>query len=157
MKKEILILRISCVAFAVIIITACVLLFPKFIDFYPQQEPTVNVFRYLFMIGIYMQSVLIIYILFQVWVILKYLEQHTFFEYKSPKRINHIIISLWIISILYVLIMPLVVYVADVDDAPGLIIIGLFFVGVSLASIAFVSLIRKTLIQVLKKMNISLK
>jgi hypothetical protein len=156
MKKEIWYLRLSTLSIGGILGGLSIFIYPKFVNFYPQLEPTIIYFRYPFIIGIYIQSILVFYALFHIWRILNLITSHEVYTKKTIQLLRMITFSFKLISGLFVLIIPMFVYVAEVDDAPGLILIGLLFVGVSLAMVALTSLSRKLLVQTCKRLGVDL-
>ena len=67
--------------------------------------------------------------LFQALKLLNYIDRNEAFSELSVKALNVIKINAIIISALYAAGMPYIYYVAEMDDAPGVILIGMVLVG----------------------------
>lgn len=156
MKKEILYLGLCVIFIGAILGGLSFFVYPKFFKFYPQLEPIIIYFRYPFIIGIYIQSILVFYALSHIWKILNLITSHEVYTKKTIQSLKRITFSFKLISGLFVLIIPMFVYVAEIDDAPGLILIGILFAGVSLALVALSSLSRKLLVQTCKRLGVDL-
>lgn len=156
MKKEILVLRLCVILVGTILGFFAVFIIPKFLQFYPQLEPTILYFRYPFVFGLYMQTILVYFVLFHVWKVLNLITFHEIYTKKTIQSLKKITLSFKLISGCFIFVIPMFVYVAEVDDAPGLILIGLLFVGVSYAMVALASLSRKILVQTCKRLDVDL-
>ena len=66
--------------------------------------------------------------LYQALKLLKFIDTNTAFSEKSVTALRTIKYCALAISVLYAAAMPLFIYVADKDDAPGAVLIGLFFI-----------------------------
>ncbi len=85
------------------------------------------------MLGLLITSVPFFYALYQGLNLLSYIDKNTAFSDSSIAAIQKIKYCAFSISILYALLMPFIIYVADKDDAPGaplvaLVIMSAFFV-----------------------------
>jgi Protein of unknown function (DUF2975) len=60
--------------------------------------------------------------------LLKYIDAKEAFSEKSVRALTTIKYSAFAISALYALGMPLIIYVAQKDDAPGVVLVGLVFI-----------------------------
>ncbi|UTR10312.1 DUF2975 domain-containing protein [Evansella sp. LMS18] len=90
--------------------------------------------------GIYISAIPFFIALYQAFKLLNYIDVNKAFSIASVKSLKVIKICAVIISSLYVVIMPFVFFVAELDDAPGLIIIGMvpFFASSVIAVFAAV-------------------
>jgi len=80
------------------------------------------------MFGMLVAAVPFFFALYQALLLLSYIDKNTAFSELSVKAIKKIKYSTGAISVLYALMMPYIIYVADKDDAPGAVIIGLVFI-----------------------------
>ena len=77
--------------------------------------------------------------------ILNYIEMGTAFSELSVKAIKDIKYCAFTISVLYAVGMPYIIYVADKDDAPGAVVIGLVFIFAPLVVAVFTAVLEKLL------------
>jgi hypothetical protein len=87
--------------------------------------------------------------LFQAWKLLSYIDKNTAFSEASVKALGNIKHCAFTISILYIAALPQFYILAEADDAPGVIVIGLIFVGASFTVAIFAALLQKLLKNVL--------
>lgn len=77
--------------------------------------------------------------------LLGYIDRNTAFSDTSIHAIKNFKYSAFSISVLYAASMPYIVYVADKDDAPGAVMIGLVFVIAPLVVSVFAAVLEKLL------------
>lgn len=100
---------------------------------------------YPILIGIY-ASVIPFYIaLYSTFRLLSYIDENKAFSQISVKALNNIKHCTIAISILYMATMPFVYLLADKDDAPGLIIIGMVPIFASLVISVFSAVLQRLL------------
>ena len=85
------------------------------------------------------------YALYQGLLLLGYIEKGTAFSELSVKAIQNIKNCAFTISVLYAAAMPYIIYVADKDDAPGAVMIGLVFIFAPLVTGVFAAVLEKLL------------
>ena len=85
------------------------------------------------------------YGLYQGILLLNYIEKGTAFSELSVKAIKNIKYCAFTISVLYAAGMPYIIYVADKDDAPGAVMIGLVFIFAPLITSVFAAVLEKLL------------
>jgi len=83
--------------------------------------------------------------LYQGLLLLSYIEKGTAFSELSVKAIKNIKHCAFTISVLYAAGMPYIIYVADKDDAPGAVVIGLIFIFAPLITSVFAAVFQKLL------------
>ena len=83
--------------------------------------------------------------LYQGLLLLSYIEKGTAFSELSVKAIKTIKHCAFTISVLYAAGMPYIIYVADKDDAPGAVVIGLIFIFAPLITSVFAAVFQKLL------------
>jgi hypothetical protein len=83
--------------------------------------------------------------LYQAIKLLSYIEKGVAFSELSVKAIKTLKDCALTISVLYSAAMPVIVYVADKDDAPGVVAIGLVFVFAPVVVAVFSSVLEKVL------------
>ncbi len=90
------------------------------------------------------------YALYQGLLLLRYIDMNTAFSEKSVNAIRTIKHCAFSISVLYAAGMPLIIYLADKDDAPGVVLIGLVFIIVPLIVGVFAAVLEILLTNVLE-------
>lgn len=103
--------------------------------------------------GIYLSMLLIMgvaaipffYALYQGLLLLRYIDKSIAFSEKSVKAIKTIKYCAFAMSTLYAASMPVIIYIADKDDAPGAVLIGLIFIMAPLITGVFAAVLEKLL------------
>lgn len=85
------------------------------------------------------------YALYQGILLLNYIKRNIAFSNPSVKAIQNIKHCAFAISALYSAAMPLIIYVADKDDAPGAVLMGLVFVFAPLVTGVFAAVLERLL------------
>ena len=80
---------------------------------------------YPIIIGLYLTAIPFFFALYQAFKILLYIDKNVAFSESTVKALKNIKYSGITISTLYVAMLPFVYFLAELDDAPGLILIGL--------------------------------
>ena len=83
--------------------------------------------------------------LYQGLLLLRYIEKGTAFSQLSVKAIQSIKYCAFAISVLYAVGMPYIIYVAEQDDAPGAVLMGLVFIFAPLITSVFAAVLEKLL------------
>ncbi|MBM7715230.1 DUF2975 domain-containing protein [Siminovitchia sp. FSL H7-0308] len=96
-------------------------------------------------IGLYVSVIPFFVALFQAFKLLGYIDNHQSFSELSVKRLKNIKFSAMVISGLYVVMTPFVYLVAEMDDAPGLIIIGMILIFASMVIAVFAAVLQRLL------------
>lgn len=97
------------------------------------------------MFGMLLTAVPFFFALYQALLLLSYIDKSGVFSELSVKAIKKIKYSAGAISVLYALMMPYIIYVADKDDAPGAGIIGLVFIFASFIIAVFAAVLERLL------------
>lgn len=113
-----------------------------------------NVFEYIFevaylrypvLIALYVTAVAFFLALWEALKLLSYIDQNIAFSESSIKALKKIKYYAVTMSAIYLLHMPVIFLVADKDDAPGLIIVGMVFACAPLVVAVFGALLQKHL------------
>lgn len=103
-------------------------------------------------IGMYMTALPFFFALFQALKLLSYIDKNMAFSDSSVKALKNVKWSAFSISIVYVVLLPFLYLLAEYDDAPGFIVIGLVFIFAS-----FVIAVFAAVLQMLLKSAIDIK
>ncbi|MEN1936448.1 DUF2975 domain-containing protein [Paenibacillus sp. 102] len=83
--------------------------------------------------------------LYQAFRLLSYIDKNKAFSELSVRALKNIKYCAITISLLYVVAMPLFYFIAEIDDAPGIIIIGLVIIFASIVIAVFAAVLQKLL------------
>jgi len=97
------------------------------------------------LLGMFVAALPFFYALYQGLLLLRYIEKGTAFSELSVKAIQNIKYCAFSISVLYAAGMPYIIYVADKDDAPGAVLMGLVFIFAPLITSVFAAVLEKLL------------
>ncbi|AXI10185.1 DUF2975 domain-containing protein [Oceanobacillus sp. 143] len=100
---------------------------------------------YPIVIGIYVSVIPYLAALYQALKLLSFIDKNQSFSELSVKSLKNIKFCAMIITGLYVIILPFVYIVAELDDAPGLIIIGMVPIFASMVIAVFAAVLQKLL------------
>ncbi|UAL54400.1 DUF2975 domain-containing protein [Metabacillus dongyingensis] len=100
---------------------------------------------YPILIGMYVSAIPFYIALYKAFKLLSYIDKNQAFSELSVKALKKIKFCAMTISGLYVVIMPFVFLVADLDDAPGLIIIGIVSIFASMVIAVFAAVLQRLL------------
>lgn len=94
---------------------------------------------------VFLTAIPFFFALYQGLLLLRYIENGTAFSEISVKAIQKIKYCAFTISVLYAAGMPIIMYVADKDDAPGAVLIGLILIFAPLVTGVFAAVLEKLL------------
>ncbi|MFC0273502.1 DUF2975 domain-containing protein [Metabacillus herbersteinensis] len=100
---------------------------------------------YPILIGMYVSAIPFYIALYQAFRLLSYIDKNKAFSQISVKALKNIKYCAITISTLYVVMMPFVYLVAEKDDAPGLIIIGMVPIFASMVIVVFAAVLQRLL------------
>ncbi len=117
---------------------------PRFANIAAEMLPALAYLRYPAVIGWYATSIPFFFALYQTLRLLSYIDKNKAFSDLSVKALKNIKYCAVSIGILLMAGLPTVYFIADIDDAPGLMLIGLV--------IAFVPIVISTFAAVLQRL-----
>ena len=97
------------------------------------------------LMGMTITAIPFFYALYQGLLLLRRIDMNTAFSEKSVKAIKTIKYCAFTISVLYAAGMPFIIYIAEKDDAPGAVLIGLVFILAPLVVGVFAAVLQKLL------------
>jgi hypothetical protein len=140
-----LFLRIVILALALPILALCIFVYPVFTLRGSEILPEFAYLRVPYLIALYIASLLYFYALYQGFRLLNYIDSNKAFSNVSVYALRNIKYSALMISLILFTFMPIVFHVAQLDDAPGLIIVGAAFMCIPLVVSVFAALLEKLL------------
>ncbi|MEG0774230.1 DUF2975 domain-containing protein [Clostridium sp.] len=108
-------------------------------------NPNYNHILYPILIGIFLSSIPYSVALYQTLRLLGYIDKNKAFSELSVKALKNIKYCANIISALYVVMMPFVYLLAEKDDAPGLILMGMVPIFASMVIAVFAAVLQRLL------------
>lgn len=100
---------------------------------------------YPIVIGVYVSAIPFYIALYKAFRLLNYIDKNKAFSEISVKALKDIKFCAITISSLYAIILPFVYIVAELDDAPGLIIIGMVSIFASMVIAVFAAVLQRLL------------
>ena len=143
MKRETLFLKVVVFLIGIPVLALCLFGLPWLAN-HPV-NPDYAHMLYPTLIGIYATAIPYYFALYQAFKLLSYIDKNKAFSELSVKALKNIKYCAIIISSLYVVMMPFFYLVAEKDDAPGLIIIGMVAIFASVVVAVFAAVLQKLL------------
>ncbi|MCT8137076.1 DUF2975 domain-containing protein [Anaerobacillus sp. CMMVII] len=140
-----LFLKLAVILIGIPILALCIFLVPKIANFAAELYPNLPYIKYFVFLFFYGTAIPFYFALYQTFTLLSYIDKNNAFSELSVRAIKKIKDSAITISILYVLGMPLFYLVAEMDDAPGIIVIGLVVMFASTVIAVFAAVLQKLL------------
>lgn len=145
MKRETLFLKLAVFLMGVPILALCIFVVPEIANFAAELYPKMSYIKYLVLIDLYAGAIPFYYALFQTFKLLSYIDKNDAFSEQSVKCLRTIKYCAILISGLYLLGLPLFYLIAEMDDAPGFILIGLIIIFASIVIAVFAAVLQKLL------------
>lgn len=145
-----LFLRIVIVILALPVIAACIYVYPIVSLRGSEILPEFAQFRIIYLIILYIASLLYFYALYQGFVLLNVIDHNNAFTLLSVKALKNIKLSALGITLLLFTFMPIIYFIADMEDAPGLIIYTALFMMIPLVISVFAGLLEKLLFEAIQ-------
>ena len=140
-----LFLKIAVILIGFPVLALCIFLVPEIGNFAAELFPSNWYIKYLVLIDLYATAIPFYFALYQAFKLLHYIDKDKAFSELSIKALKNIKYCAIIFSSLYIVGMPLFYFIADADDAPGIILIGLGIIFVSLVVAVFAAVLQKLL------------
>jgi hypothetical protein len=143
MKKETLFLKLAVILVGLPVLALCI-----YGLFELTNNPANQDYAYVLypiLIGVYVSLIPFYIALYKAFRLLGYIDKNKAFSQISVEALKHIKYCSVSISILYVVMMPFVFLLTEKDDAPGLIIFGIFPIFASMVIAVFASVLQKLL------------
>lgn len=145
MKRETLFLKFVVVLMGLPVLALCIFLLPGIAEYFAELNPKLDFLQYPFLIGLYVTAIVFFVALYQTLKLLSYIDKNQAFSELSVKALKNIKYCAITISALYVVFMPLLYLMAEVDDAPGIILIGMVIIFGCMVVAVFAAVLQKLL------------
>lgn len=140
-----LFLKLAVIVMGIPVLALCIFLVPEIGQFAAELYPDMAYLKVLFFIDLYATAIPFYLALYQAFTLLNYIDQNKAFSELSVKALMRIKYCAITISGLYVLGMPLFYLLAEADDAPGVILVGLGMIFASMVVAVFAAVLQKLL------------
>ncbi|OQP00271.1 hypothetical protein BSK33_13905 [Geobacillus sp. 44B] len=127
------------------VLALCIFLLPGIAEYFAELNPKLDFLQYPFLIGLYVTAIVFFVALYQALKLLSYIDKNQAFSELSVKSLKNIKYCAITIGALYVVFMPLLYLMAEVDDAPGIILIGMVIIFGCMVVAVFASILQKLL------------
>jgi hypothetical protein len=138
-KGSTLFLKGVLILFGIVVLALCIFALPRVIG-------TIDMGGYdPILLGLYVTAIPFFIALYQAFMLLRYIDANNAFSELSVTALKKIKYCAIAISAMYALGMPYIFYVADKDDAPGVVAIGLIIIFASGVIATFAAVLQKLL------------
>jgi hypothetical protein len=140
-----LFLRLTVILMGAPVLAICIFLVPGIANYVAQLYPTIAYLEYLVFIDLYAAAIPFYFALYQAFKLLNYIDKNNAFSQLSVNALKKIKYSAVTISILYVLGMPIFYIIGELDDAPGVILLGMVIIFASMVISVFAAVLQRLL------------
>jgi hypothetical protein len=138
-------LRAAIVVIGLVVLALCIFALPSIWKGGSEDFPTASHAVFLIVIGMYLTTIPFYIGLWQTFKLLSYIDKNTAFSEVSVKALRNIKHCAAIIAALYVAGVPLLFPIADLDDAPGLLVMGAAFACAPIVVSVFAAVLERLL------------
>ncbi|MGG4046059.1 DUF2975 domain-containing protein [Paenibacillus favisporus] len=140
-----LFLKVAVFLIGLPILALCIFVVPGIADFAAELYPDHAYLKYLVFADLYASAIPFYLALYQSFRLLIYIDRNEAFSELSVSALKNIKYCAVAISILYVAGLPLLYLIAEADDAPGVILIGLVIIFASMVIAFFAAVLQRLL------------
>ncbi|MEH7444218.1 DUF2975 domain-containing protein [Bacillus sp. JJ1122] len=145
MIRETLFLKVVVFLMGLPVLALSIFVLPEIAEFFAELNPKLDFLQYPFLIGLYVTVIAFFAALYQTLRLLSYIDKNEAFSDLSVMALKNIKYCAITISALFVVFMPLIYLMAEVDDAPGMILIGMVIIFGSCVIAVFAAVLQKLL------------
>ena len=145
MKRETLFLKVVVFLIGIPVLALCIFWLPWLANRAPEMNPELAYLQYPVLIGLYATAIPFFFALYQTLKLLSYIDKNKAFSELSVKALKNIKYCAITISILCVVGIPLLFLMAQEDDAPGIVVLGLVITFASIVIAVFAAVLQKLL------------
>ncbi|ULO07036.1 DUF2975 domain-containing protein [Paenibacillus sp. 19GGS1-52] len=140
-----LFLKIALILIGIPVLALCIFLVPGIANYAVELYPDYTYLKYLVFFDLYASVLPFYFALYQAFKLLSYIDKNKAFSELSVRALKNIKYSAITFSCLYVVGMPLFYLMAEKDDAPGIIVIGMLLIFASLVIAVFAAVLQRLL------------
>jgi hypothetical protein len=140
-----LFLRLTVIVMGAPILALCIFLVPEIASHVAELHPTLPYLKYFVYFVMYTAAIPFYFALYQALKLLRYIDKNQAFSQRSVHALKKIKYAAIAISILYVLGIPIFYIIGEVDDAPGVILLGMMIIFASMVISVFAAVLQRLL------------
>ncbi|MED2790339.1 DUF2975 domain-containing protein [Bacillus wiedmannii] len=140
-----LFLKTAIILIGIPVFALCIFLIPNIGNYAADLYPDIAYIKYLVLINLYATVIPFYFALYQAFKLVSYIDKGNAFSKLSVRALKKIKQCAITISVLYIIGMPLFYLVAERDDAPGIIIIGMILIFASIVIAVFAAVLQRLL------------
>ena len=140
-----LFLKIAVILIGIPVLALCIFVVPEIANFAAELYPDMTYLKYLILIDLYASAIPFYFALYQAFKLLSFIDKNKAFSELSVRALKTIKNCAITISVLYVAGMPLFYLMAEMDDAPGIILIGMVVIFASMVIAVFAAVLQRLL------------
>ncbi|MFG6147662.1 DUF2975 domain-containing protein [Halobacillus sp. B23F22_1] len=140
-----LFLKLAVILIGLPILALCIFAVPGIADFAGGFFPDLPFMKIFIWLYLYVTAIPFYFALYQAFKLLSYIDKNKAFSDLSVKALRVIKYCAVAISGLYVLLLPVIYIVAEYDDAPGVIVLGLIIIFASMVIAVFAAVLERLL------------
>lgn len=140
-----LFLKIALILIGIPVLALCIFFVPAIGNFAAELYPDSSYIKYLVFLDLYVAAIPFYFALFQAFKLLTYIDKNNAFSEISVRALKMIKYCGITISFVIAVGMPLYYLIAEKDDAPGIILIGLVIIFASMVIAVFAAVLQKLL------------
>lgn len=144
-KVTTLFLKVAVIFLGIPVLALCIFLVPELANVAAEMLPDFALIKYFVYIAFDASAIPFFFALYQAFQLLRYIDNNKAFSDLAVKPLMKIKYCAITISVLHVLVLPLFYVFAELDDAPGVIFVGLIVPFASLVIAVFAAVLQKLL------------
>ncbi|MEK4059092.1 MULTISPECIES: DUF2975 domain-containing protein [Paenibacillus] len=145
-----LFLKAAVILIGIPVLALCIFLVPEIANFAAELYPELTYIQFLVYLDLYASAIPFYIALYQAFKLLGYIDKNKAFSELSVRVLKNIKYCAITISSVYVLGMPLFYLIAEKDDAPGIIVIGLIIIFASMVIAVFAAVLQRLLTEAIE-------
>lgn len=138
-----LFLKAAVILIGLLVFALCLFVVPEIASYAATLYSGLSILGILVFADLYATAIPFYFALYQAFMLLCYMDKNQAFSELSVRALKHIKSCALLICILYVAGMPLFFLMADADDAPGIMMIGLLMAFASLVIAVFAAILHR--------------
>lgn len=138
-------LKVAVILLGIPVLALCIFLVPEMANFAKELVPNFSYINYFVYFALDASAIPFYFALYQAFKLLRYIDKNQAFSGLSVSALKKIKYCAVTISILHLLVLPLFYLFAELDDAPGVIFVGLVVPFASLIIAVFAAVLQKLL------------
>lgn len=144
-QRSTLFLKIALILIGLPVLAACVFIIPALSQLISSDRIGFKLAQFFFLLGIYGSALAYYFALMKSWRLLSLIDRLQAFSQASVQALRSIKSAAVVISLIYFAELPILYLMAEADDAPGLILLGLIIAFASLVVAVFAAVLQRLL------------